>query len=100
MRPHSWVAMRHDQEDIAQAFSPEGPCKEDLWWDICHWMTYYWWPTRRWMPKVSLWWGHHVRRFPQPPPFNEDPVARHFGFVEGVPACQGPICVEHEWKVL
>lgn len=52
-------------------------------------------PTR----SVQRWWWYSVRRFPKPPPFNLDPIARHFGFVEGVSACSGPICEEHEWKV-
>ena len=44
------------------------------------WFTYFWWPTKRWMPKVDLWWGYHVRRYPKPPPLDKDPVyQRLFG---------------------
>ena len=55
------------------------------------------WYFGTWLGKF---WYYKVRRFPPPPPFDFDPVARHFGFVDGVPACRGPMCQEHEWKVV
>lgn len=38
------------------------------------WFTYFWWPTKRWMPKVDLWWHYNVLRYPKPPPLHLDPV--------------------------
>jgi hypothetical protein len=51
----------------------------------------WWYGTR-----LGQWYYKHR---PKPPPFALDPVMRHCGWVEGVPACKGPICEEHEWKV-
>lgn len=31
------------------------------------------------------------------PSWEQDPIARHFGWVEGVPACEGSPCFEHGW---
>lgn len=71
----------------------------DWWWQVKSWFTYYWRPTRGWMPKVSMWWAYEILRYPKRPPFDEDPVARHLGLVEGVPPCtdKGPNgrCAEH-----
>jgi hypothetical protein len=48
------------------------------WWSwrekFCHWFVFEWWPTRRWMRHVWLWWGYHVRGYPKPPPLDQDPV--------------------------
>jgi hypothetical protein len=64
------------------------------------WVAYYWWPTRRWVPTVERWWDYNVLRIPKPPPIEQDRVALHFGFVEGVPPCtDGPVCAEHGWKL-
>jgi hypothetical protein len=95
----SWARMRQDQESVNKDFPVPDDCK-DWRFDLSLWLCHYWKPTRGWGSKVSLWWGYHVRRFPKPPPFHADAIARHFGFVEGVPACQGPVCQEHEWKVV
>lgn len=78
---NSWAGMRHDQRAAAEV---SGGTVEDYptTWreDFTYWFTYYWWPTKRWMPKVSLWWGYHVHRFPKPPPLDKDAVyQRLFG---------------------
>jgi hypothetical protein len=55
--------------------------------------------THRWISPFLTWWHYNVRRYPRPPEWAKDNIARHFGWVDGVPACKGPICEEHEWKV-
>jgi hypothetical protein len=74
----SWAAMRHD-------LLPLGP----MTWreQVMMWIEHYWWPTRRWVPKVERWWAYKVRGYPPPPPFAADKVAHHLGFVDGIPAC-------------
>jgi hypothetical protein len=87
----TWARHRHWwQPDIATL--SDGEVVEVTWRDR--------FVTHRWVRPLWLWWGYGVRGYPKPPPFDQDPVARHFGFVEGVPACKGPICEEHEWRVV
>lgn len=53
-----------------------------------------------WWDRLYAWWGYHVRGWPKPPPFEENRVAIHFGFVEGKPGCtDGPVCAEHGWVI-
>lgn len=94
----SWSDMTHDLRDVD---------REATGWDemtrrhrVRMWLQWYWWPTRRWVQKLDVWWYRHVRRLPEPPPFEQDRVALHFGFVEGAPPCtDGPICAEHGWEL-
>lgn len=70
----SWKAMRHDNE-LAKKVVPLHPDDEpSLWYDFTHWAEFYCPLTRRWMPKVSLWWHYNVRRYPKPPPLDQDRV--------------------------
>lgn len=90
----AWGDMRHDLVPLG------GFDDERLRYKLSMWFTYYWWPTRRWMPRLSLWWGYNVRRYPKPPPFVKDRIAHHHGFVDGIPACtDGPTCAEHGWRI-
>lgn len=68
----SWANMLHDDRLTREVTHTDFPLS--LREHVEMWFTYYWWPTRRWMPKVSLWWAYHVRRYPKPPPLHEDPV--------------------------
>lgn len=89
--------MRHDL-----SVHPELTGWDEMTWreKVNSWVTYYWWPTRRWVPIVKRWWDYNVLHIPKPPPIEQDPVALHFGFVEGVPPCtDGPVCAEHGWKL-
>ena len=89
----SWKAMRRDLADLD---GDTMPLREKL----STWASYYWWPTRRWWTNVAMWWGYTVRGWPKRPPFEEDPIAQHFGFIEGVPACtDGPVCAAHGWRL-
>jgi hypothetical protein len=88
----SWRNMRRDLAE----FLPEMSRREK----VTTWFTYYWWPTRRWMPTVTLWWAYKVLRYPKPPPMALDRIAQHFGFTEGIPPCtDGPICSAHGWEL-
>lgn len=63
------------------------------------WLTYYWWPTRRWMPKVGAWWHYKILRYPPIPPLAKDRIAQHFGFHGGPPCTDGPVCAAHGWDL-
>lgn len=67
----AWADMKHD-------LLPLGPM---TWWQkVSAWARFYWWPTKRWLPKVEAWWLYNVRRYPKPPPLDLDPVyQRLFG---------------------
>jgi len=79
------------------------------WWQTEHFtlddgaiVDVRWWDrvtTHRRISPIVLWWYYNVLRYPKPPPFAKDRIAQHFGFVDGIPACKGPICEAHEWKV-
>ena len=47
-----------------------------------------------WWDKINT--KYWLRKYP-PPPLIKDRVARHFGFVDGVPACTENPC-EHGWE--
>lgn len=88
----SWADMRHDLGEFLPDMS--------LWERFKTWVEFYWWPTRRWMPKVSMWWAYKVLRYPPPPPLVKDRIALHHGFVDGVPPCtDGPVCAAHGWPL-
>lgn len=87
----AWADMKHD-------LLPLGPMTRRE--KIKAWVSYYWWPTRRWLPKIEMWWDYNVLRYPKPPPLVKDRIARHHGFVDGVPPCtDGPVCSEHGWPL-
>jgi hypothetical protein len=44
----------------------------------------------------AIWCSRCGKSHTIPPPFDEDPVAQHFGFVEGVAACTDTPC-RHGW---
>ena len=88
MTLRSWSDMEHDRA-LAGEVAPE--VEPESWaWKFSLWLTYYWWPTRRWMPGLTLWWHHTVRRYPRRPPIEQDPVAMALGLVpdpcDGSPA--------------
>jgi hypothetical protein len=87
----SWSNMRHDNAELDKRMGCTGAdYGETFWWRLNHWFTYYWWPTKRWVPKLSLWWHYNVSRYPKPPPLELDPVAMALGLVpdphDGSPA--------------
>jgi hypothetical protein len=76
------AAMHHD----AQLFNEWDETGKDaypeleVWrFKLDLWLTCYAPGHKLWM-KGALWWGYHVRRYPKPPPLDQDPVyQRLFG---------------------
>lgn len=68
--------MKKDQRMAEQAIDvdPGDPLYKSWRFDVSLWLQYYWWPTRRWSARLSLWWFYTVRRYPKPPPLHLDPV--------------------------
>lgn len=81
-----WADMHHDLDQFDLP----------LWEQIKSWFTYYWWPTKRWVPKIQMRWYEH--RYGPMPPLSKDRIAQHFGWAPGIPPCaDGPLCLAHGW---
>lgn len=84
----SWADMRHDMDRLGEMTRRER---------LASWLRFYFRPTRRWVDGLVTW--RDGRRFGPLPPIERDKVARHFGFVDGVPPCtELPECAEHGWS--
>lgn len=71
----------------------------DMTWrdKVVTWLRYYA-PTKRWVDRLLTW--RELRKYGPMPPIEQDRVALHLGFVDGVPACSdGPVCAAHGWSV-
>ena len=74
----SWEAMRHDRAIVDEI---TGPVVIDEYWterqerreNVHTWIICYAPGHKAWM-RVWLWWCRHVRRYPPPPPLDQDPV--------------------------
>lgn len=65
-----WIGLAGMRSDLATV----GYDEMTRWEKTSMWLRFYWWPTRGWLPKVESWWLYNVRRYPPPPPLDEDPV--------------------------
>ena len=79
----SWQAMLSDEALVDEIIPIHPDDKPSLWWNVTHWMRYYWPPTRGWTAQLDLWWHYNVRRYPRPPRLSDDPVFRRlFGEID------------------